>query len=210
MRDTFDYKTFTAVQLASWPMAKANYDALDSVELKSFVLEKGTTYVQFNPERYRSTAAKIDAKSIAERPCFLCEQNRPAEQHRFSLNENFELLVNPFPIFRHHYTIPSYAHQPQRIQGNVQSMLELAKQLKPLVVFYNGPFCGASAPDHFHFQAFEPTEHIEGFDTDSIHKTVWYASDELEVYSIKNHVVNCIILKSASLQRISKALDQFY
>ena len=32
-------------------------------------------------------------------------------------------------------------------------MLDFAETLDKMFVFYNGPLCGASAPDHMHFQA---------------------------------------------------------
>ena len=108
---------------------------------------------QYNPTRIRSSAAKTDAASIAKRPCFLCKENRPPEQESIDWRGKYELLQNPFPIFPQHLTIPTYEHIPQRMKGRFGDMLALAKDLPTYTIFYNGPQCGASAPDHMHFQA---------------------------------------------------------
>jgi hypothetical protein len=110
--------------------------------------------LQFNPGRVASASAKVDAKSIAERPCFLCEKNRPAEQRGVDAGDGYVFLCNPMPIFDPHFTVPTLAHQPQRIAACLPKMLELAERLSgTFTVFYNGPKCGASAPDHLHLQA---------------------------------------------------------
>ncbi len=190
-------------------MAANNYAALSAVETKQVQLEHGSFTVQFNPERHRSTGAKVDAKSIAERPCFLCAQNRPKEQLQAPLNDRFEFLVNPFPIFKYHYTLPSLIHEPQRIMGNVGDMLEIAKQLTGLTVFYNGPFCGASAPDHLHFQAYKPDGSTQSMYTEA-QKLVHLKTPDLELYSIKNHMVNNVILTSLEVEKIEKAFHDLY
>ena len=110
--------------------------------------------VQFNPGRYISTSAKVDEKSINDRKCFLCPANLPEEQKGILYEEEYLILGNPFPIFPEHFTIPNINHVPQQIKNNFPLMLKLTKDLsKHYVVLYNGPKCGASAPDHFHFQA---------------------------------------------------------
>lgn len=109
--------------------------------------------VQFNPARMRSTGAKISSKAIAERPCFLCRQNRPAAQLVLPDGEGFEILVNPFPILPRHLTIVSSRHEPQRFAALAREMCRLAWAWEDFVVFYNGPRSGASAPDHAHLQA---------------------------------------------------------
>ena len=112
--------------------------------------------VQFNPARAVSTLARTDAAAIKARPCFLCRDNRPAQQEVLPFEgcdgRRYEVLVNPFPIFPEHYTIPAVEHTPQRIAGRFPDMLRLAEAFPDMVVFYNGPESGASAPDHFHFQ----------------------------------------------------------
>jgi len=108
--------------------------------------------VQFNPARIVSSGAKVDAKTIAERKCFLCAANRPTEQKSVEFGD-YEILVNPFPIFPEHFTIPHKEHINQQIKPYFADMLKLARALDDYLIFYNGPRCGASAPDHLHFQA---------------------------------------------------------
>ncbi len=143
---------FLAAQRAEWPLAERNFSALDGVEVRTVEMPGWTFKVQFNPARIVSSGAKVDARSLAERPCFLCEKNRPAEQRGIEWG-GYTILVNPFPIFPRHLTIPANDHTPQRIAGRVADMLRLATELQGYTVFYNGPRCGASAPDHMHFQA---------------------------------------------------------
>lgn len=143
---------FLAAQCAEWPLAARNFGALDGVEVRTVDMPGWTFKVQFNPARIVSSGAKVDARSLAERPCFLCDKNRPAEQRGIEWGD-YTILVNPFPIFPRHLTIPANDHTPQRIAGRVADMLRLATELQGYTVFYNGPRCGASAPDHMHFQA---------------------------------------------------------
>lgn len=140
-------------QLATWETARHSYEALAGVRVKELNV-RGVPYkVQFNPARIVSSGAKVDAKSIRERRCFLCAANRPAEQEGIPFLGHYELLVNPFPIFPRHLTVPETEHVPQLIGHRFADMLELARELTDFTIFYNGPRCGASAPDHAHFQA---------------------------------------------------------
>ena len=140
-------------QLKNWELARNNYKALEQVKVKTLTVAGQEYKVQFNPARIVSSAAKVDAQSIKERKCFLCAKNRPPEQNGIPFNERYTILVNPFPIFPRHLTIPLIEHAPQLIASRFGDMLDLAQQLDDYVIFYNGPKCGASAPDHFHFQA---------------------------------------------------------
>lgn len=140
-------------QLSNWDLAKQNYEALQTTESKTLNVMGFPMKVQFNPSRMVSSAAKVDPKSIQQRPCFLCEDNRPSEQKGILVHDQYWILVNPFPIFPKHLTIPFVEHVNQRIDGHFGDMLEMAKALPEFVLFYNGPQCGASAPDHLHFQA---------------------------------------------------------
>ena len=140
-------------QLNNWQLAADNYKALAQVKTKSLEVNGRLYKVQFNPTRIISSAAKVDAQSIRERKCFLCSNNRPAEQQGIVFENRYLLLINPYPIFPQHLTIPALEHTPQFISGRFEDMLNLAKELDNYVLFYNGPKCGASAPDHFHFQA---------------------------------------------------------
>lgn len=143
-------------QLEKWDQVRQRFSDLRRVEIKELPITDPAPFtlkVQFNPARIVSTGAKIDAKTIEKRPCFLCDENRPKEQLSKPVDEQFHLLINPFPILPVHYTVPSRKHQPQAILENYGEMHKLLSQYSDLMVFYNGPKCGASAPDHMHFQA---------------------------------------------------------
>lgn len=140
-------------QKKEWDLARKNYEGLKKVKVKTFDFGHYNIDIQFNPERIVSSAANVDIKSIEARPCFLCQKNLPLQQRGLPFENEYIVLVNPFPIFPEHLTIPTFAHTDQRILGNFGSMLDLAERLNDFVIFYNGPKCGASAPDHLHFQA---------------------------------------------------------
>jgi ATP adenylyltransferase/5',5'''-P-1,P-4-tetraphosphate phosphorylase II len=140
-------------QQIEWELARKNYAGLSNVKSRKLAFDGFDMVVQFNPERIRSSAAKVDAKSIEARPCFLCRENLPDEQRGIPAMGSYLILVNPFPIFPEHLTIPHFEHIDQKIEDKFGDMLELSRLLEEFTVFYNGPKCGASAPDHFHFQA---------------------------------------------------------
>ena len=137
-------------QLEVWTDARHRFRDLKHVETRQF---SDQMKLQWNPARIVSTGAKIDKKTLGERPCFLCDKNRPKEQMSKQIDEKFHLLVNPFPILPVHFTIPARKHQPQLIYKNYGEMHRFISLHSDLMVFYNGPKCGASAPDHLHFQA---------------------------------------------------------
>lgn len=140
-------------QLELWEDVKKRYNQLNNVVVSNILYNNIKLNIQHNPERIVSTGAKTDIESIRKRPCFLCEVNRPKEQIGLALLKKWTLLVNPFPILPLHFTIAKRQHKPQSIIDNYKDMMEMTINLKELFIFYNGPLCGASAPDHIHFQA---------------------------------------------------------
>ena len=142
-------------QLERWSDARQHYRDLHDVQLRQLHHGSGTMdlSVQWNPARIRSTGAKMDPKTLAERPCFLCERNRPEQQAVKAFDNKLDILVNPFPILPTHYTIVARKHQPQLIRDTFYEIYRLLERYHDLTVFYNGPRCGASAPDHLHLQA---------------------------------------------------------
>ena len=140
-------------QMEKWPLARQNYRDLYQAKMREVSCGDNTLRVQWNPARMVSTGARIDKQSISERPCFLCSRNRPKEQIVKRFDQRMELLMNPYPILPMHFTIPLLRHQPQQVKSCYEEMHRLLEVYPNLMVFYNGPRCGASAPDHGHLQA---------------------------------------------------------
>ncbi|MBN2661249.1 MAG: DUF4922 domain-containing protein [Tannerellaceae bacterium] len=199
-----------AEQLTSWDTARTNYEALQEVESKVLDVDGYTFRVQFNPARIRSSAAKVDPKSIQERKCFLCKDNLPAAQKGLKFGEGYTVLVNPFPIFPQHLTIPAVEHKDQLIRHRFVHMLELAERLSGFVLFYNGPKCGASAPDHAHFQAgnkgFLPLES----EWRSAAGEAFYSKEGTALYALKEYPAPMLVLTSDSMEKAAGLFDQIY
>ena len=148
---------FIKDQLSVWPLAAANFRALKTVKTKTLEVCGQQVKVQFNPSRVASSTADTSPEVIAARPCFLCVPNRPPEQFHIKFEgrkgRQYNVQVNPFPIFREHLVIARDTHIPQVIWHHLPDMMDFARKYPDFVVFYNGPESGASAPDHLHFQA---------------------------------------------------------
>ncbi|PKN05867.1 MAG: DUF4922 domain-containing protein, partial [Deltaproteobacteria bacterium HGW-Deltaproteobacteria-7] len=126
---------------------------LAAVRTREFTCGNDSIALQYNPARQVSSGAALDEESIRKRPCFLCAVNRPREQHGILYRDTYLILCNPAPIFGHHFTVASLTHEPQDITSALTCFLQLAADASPdYTVFYNGPACGASAPDHLHFR----------------------------------------------------------
>lgn len=148
--DEVEADSYFRRQLEVWHDTRRRYDELAHMEQRT--LENGLV-LQHNPARIVSTGAKMDRETLAQRPCFLCLPQRPQEQLHRPCFDHYELLVNPYPILPRHFTLPCLVHTPQHIRGHFTDLLRMARSLTGHLVFYNGPRCGASAPDHLHFQA---------------------------------------------------------
>ncbi len=199
-------KTLIAQQKDNWGLAKKNYSDLKRIKKKVFEFDQFKIVVQFNPGRIVSSSAKVDSKSIKERSCFLCVDNLPVEQKGILYNNKYLILVNPFPIFDEHFTIPTIRHQPQQISNSFSDMLKLAKDLgKYYTVFYNGPKCGASAPDHLHFQACSknvmPIE-IELKNIITAKSSLLFEEKGLFVYGISKYLRNFFLIESNEKDRL--------
>ena len=148
---------FIKDQLSVWPMAAENYRNLKKAETKHLDVGGLKVLAQYNPCRRISSEAPLDKKSISERPCFLCPENRPAEQTNIEFEgrkgRKYRVTLNPYPIFPSHLVISGFDHTPQSIWHRYQDLLDFVKENQEYLGFYNGPQSGASAPDHMHFQA---------------------------------------------------------
>ncbi len=203
-------------QLTSWEQARDNYKALERVESREVMVNGFPYRIQFNPARIISSAAKVDTKSITERKCFLCAENRPLVQEGIPFvaesdpATEYIVLINPFPIFPRHLTIPANQHTPQLIMGRMGAMLELAKVLDDYTIFYNGPKCGASAPDHFHFQAgnkgFMPIEK----ELSMCKKSIIAEEEDISVYSLTEKIPGVFGIESSDAVKASDAFEKLY
>ena len=144
-------------ELASHGRAFVNYQALSGVEVKDMTIDGFPAKLFFNPARVRSVMADVSPEALQKRACFLCPDG--VEEHQLTHNwdsptgHTYYIRVNPFPIFSPHFTVSSSVHERQELLPHLESMLHLAKEMPEMTIFYNGPMCGASAPDHMHFQA---------------------------------------------------------
>jgi len=207
------FREFLLKQNLTWKMSADNYLGLEKVLEKEFQFDNCKIKVQFNPERIRSSAAKVDHTSIAARKCFLCHENRPGEQISYDLDNGFLLLVNPFPIFKTHFTIPSIFHTDQRLLPNLEVMLAIAEKIQGYTLFYNGPESGASAPDHLHFQAgengFMPVEsEFEGLR--SIENSCIVNSAHLKIWSFDNYLRKMISIVTDDLSLGVRSIESVY
>ena len=184
-------KSLFAAQTISWELVRNNFSKLNNVKIREFDFGDFSVKVQFNKARIVSTSAKIDEKSIAERVCFLCKENRPAEQESIVWG-NYEILVNPYPIFAEHFTVASQNHIPQQIKPAFADMLNLARDVSSYyAVFYNGAKCGASAPDHLHFQVV-PQNYLPVISDykrlKSTHADVLQDTEDFRIYELKSYL----------------------
>ena len=140
-------------QKKTWPTFVQAYESLSSIKTRELSGRNYKIILQYNPARAANCGASVDAESIKSRPCFLCQGNLPMEQKGILYKNQYWILCNPAPVFKNHFTVVSLRHEPQEIFSSLTSLLELAADASPeYAVFYNGPACGASAPDHLHFQ----------------------------------------------------------
>jgi hypothetical protein len=189
-----------------WQLASKNYRSLKKMRIRTLDVDNVKIYLQYNAERIKSTSAKVDEKSISERPCFLCEENLPSMQVGVPFKDKFLITVNPYPIFHHHFTIPLMGHSEQAIGPYFRDMLDLAEQLPCLTIFYNGPKCGASAPDHFHFQAVTTgILPVERDATKQDYTEPFFVSDKIDISVFKHYLRNGVILKSPWADEVEMA-----
>ena len=199
-------------QISNWELARANYAGLKTVRTKSFSFGDFEVHIQYNPARIVSSGAKVDAKSIADRNCFLCVENRPIEQ-KGVIAGNYIVLVNPFPIFPEHFTLVYKEHIDQQIKPYFADMLELAEAMDDYIIFYNGPKCGASAPDHLHFQA--GTKNFLPLLNDfkklkSTHTQLLVESETFQLISFNNYLRTVYCIESIDIESAKNAFNKLY
>lgn len=203
---------FTQSQIRDWPLAASNFKGLEKVEERTYQYDGFQIRTQFNPERMRSSVAEVDKQSIAARKCFLCNENRPQEQGAIAFGVDFLILVNPFPIFKNHFTISCNRHIDQRFIPNVKTLLELTAAMEGFTVFYNGPECGASAPDHLHFQAGESSFMPVTDDFEQLKSSgrILFSGEKTKVWAFDNYLRKMISVETSSMQEALKVVDLYY
>jgi hypothetical protein len=197
-------------QKLTWPQLATGYASLATVRLREIHCRGYSVWLQYNPGRIVSTGAKVDAQSIRERKCFLCIENLPYEQKGIVYEDEFLILCNPAPIFAEHYTISNIHHLPQILEPSIPTMLDLARDLSPhLTVFYNGPKCGASAPDHLHFQA-NPTGLIpvEKASQEKFHRVLRRSLDSVDILTLREFGRQVIVLESRGREDLTAVLSK--
>jgi ATP adenylyltransferase/5',5'''-P-1,P-4-tetraphosphate phosphorylase II len=203
---------FVESEKSNWPLVASNFSGLEKVKVKHFQFDGFQIKVQFNPERMLSTSSNTDKESIAARPCFLCGENRPVEQKEIEFGDQFLILVNPFPIFKFHFTIPSVHHVEQRFLPHIRVMLDLAKAMEGFTIIYNGPECGASAPDHLHFQAGESSLLPISEDFEQLKNTsrLLYSGKNTKVYAFDNYLRKMISVATNSISEGLEVINNYY
>lgn len=207
-------KTLFETQINEWAMLSSGVNSLTTVKVKKFQFNGFKIKAQFNAGRMTSTSAKVDPKSISERKCFLCVENLPAEQKGILYNDKYIILCNPFPIFPEHFTLTNKEHTPQRITDTFTDLLDLSKDLsKNYSVIYNGPRCGASAPDHLHFQAgnrFFMTIDDEFHQIKNEYGKVIYENDDLSFYAIDDGLRKFVSIECLDKDLVVNTFNRFY
>ena len=200
-------------QLEKWEAARLRYRELKNVKTKELPVGTTSLIAQFNPARLVSTGAKMDARTLAERPCFLCEANRPEVQMKKQIDGKYELLVNPFPILPTHFTIPSQKHQPQRIKNMYGEIYRLLEEYPELLVFYNGPESGASAPDHAHLQAgtsgIVPLQTAWQLLSRALTAVISLSEDE-GIFTINEYFTNALLIRTRSQETGERLFRRLY
>ena len=215
MNESESLRKFINDQMSVWPLCTANFRALKSVRVKECEIGGLKVKVQCNPERLISTAADFEAALQERRPCFLCESGRFPEQQALKFEgrkgHKYDIMVNPYPIFPEHITVNAAEHTPQTIMNRFQDMTDLAHHFTEFTFFYNGPYSGASAPDHMHFQAcprsLMPLEEAvdKMFDADSDPRLKYLSSvKEASLYHCDLFTKGIFVLKSRTSKSLSK------
>lgn len=222
------YRLFYS-EIENWQLAKDKYSDLKASVSKRLEFGDFGVDIVCNPARIRSTMAEVRQKlekmrhlpnnSLAAAAvdssndsCFLCTDRRPKEQKSIEVGD-FEILVNPYPIFPIHFTIVYKKHIPQQILPYFGEFLDFARNLTDFAVFYNGANCGASAPFHLHFQAAEkryfnvigdystlPQQYFEVVERD----------DKLTLTSIRNYLRKVFVISTADPLRAKAVLERHF
>lgn len=195
-------------QIENWDLVHANYCALNNVKTRQLSIKDFPVLLQFNPERIRSSAAQIDAATLKKRPCFFC--HRPKEQQSITLYNTFDILVNPYPISDGHLTMPFRWHKEQQILPFYEDMLVFAYDLREYSIIYNGPKCGASAPDHMHFQAIKRSSLPIEENIRRASKEIIMQRHNTTLYALNDYMTSVLLIASSNVQEAAWTFNHLY
>ena len=200
-------------QRGTWKILSSNYNSIQHIRTKVIQFDSFSFVIQYNPGRYVSSSTLVDKQSIIDRKCFLCIENLPEEQEGIII-KNYILLANPYPIFPEHFTISNLIHRNQSIKDSFGDLLFFSRILsKSYTIFYNGPQCGASAPDHLHFQAGSknvmPLD-SEFFNLKNKYGEILSKSNNCNVLAINDQLRKIISIEGDDENLIRNIFDLFY
>lgn len=196
-------------QLQHFELARKNFEALSQVVYRKLSAPNFHITLQYNPARMISTNANVAPEVLKTRPCFLCKEHMPPGQEGIPYGERYHIFINPYPIFEKHFTVPSDSHSPQTITNRFEDMLNLALDFQNYTIFYNGPECGASAPDHFHFQM--APRHIMPLEKDVENGQLADTLCEKKFYTIctlKQYLREVLIFKAGERRLMNELFEQ--
>ncbi len=199
-------------QQQEWSLLKEGLDALSKAKTNKFFFNGYEIQTQFNLGRINSTIADVSTEAIKNRKCFLCTENLPEGQEGILYKDKYSILLNPYPIFKKHLTISSVSHIPQRIKSSFLDLLKLSKDLPGFTFIYNGPECGASAPDHLHFQAFPQNSlpvynDYEGLKNEYGEKLT---RNDVAIFGLDDGIRKFLIIESSASTQTNKIFRKIY
>jgi hypothetical protein len=198
-------------QKKTWQDLWEGYESLNDVRGRDLPCRGFSVRLQYNPRRIKSSMADVAEQSGKEPQCFLCLDHLPGGQKGILYRSEYLILSNPMPVFSSHFTVSHLDHRLQAIDEHIGTFLQLITDFGPgWTVLYNGAKCGASAPDHLHFQVCPsgqmPIEtEIHGEKRLTLMKQV----DDVLIYRAKDFGREAILLEGDDPIAVGKALKNF-
>ncbi|OGP63945.1 MAG: hypothetical protein A2169_08785 [Deltaproteobacteria bacterium RBG_13_47_9] len=142
-----------AEQKKRWQDLREGVESLKGVRERDISCSRFSVRLQHNPKRIKSSLTGVGDKNGKQRKCFLCLNHLPEDQKGILYRGKYLILCNPMPIFPSHFTVSHLDHRLQSIVQHTHTLFQLMDDFgSGWKILYNGPKCGASAPDHLHFQ----------------------------------------------------------
>jgi hypothetical protein len=193
------------------PDLQEGYESLKDIRARDLPCRGFSVRLQYNPGRIKSSTADVAEKNRAERQCFLCLDHLPQGQKGIFYRGDYLILCNPMPVFSSHFTVSHLDHRLQAIAEHVDTFLQLTTDFGPgWVILYNGPKCGASAPDHLHFQAAPSGQMpIEKEIREEKRLTLMKRIDRVFLHRVRDVGREVIVLEADDSMALGKAFKEF-